>query len=78
MTEKAIEDSFCRVTEPGANEILRKYFIVEVGAKQETFPRCEEAGTEGSSLSVTIVTSAQEPCKRQERVASRHNSTGEC
>lgn len=30
MTEKAIkEDSFYRVTEPGANEILRKYFIVE-------------------------------------------------
>lgn len=30
MTEKAIkEDSFYRVTEPEANAILRKYFIVE-------------------------------------------------
>lgn len=30
VTEKAIrEDSFYPVTEPGANEILRKYFIVE-------------------------------------------------
>ena len=29
MTKNAIEDSFYRVTEPGANEILRKYFIVE-------------------------------------------------
>lgn len=38
-----------------------------VSAKQETFPCCEEAGTEGSSLSVTIFTSAQEPCKRQRR-----------
>lgn len=32
VTEKAIEDSFYRVTEPGANEILRKYFIVEESA----------------------------------------------
>lgn len=38
-----------------------------VSAKQEIFPCCEEAGTEGSSLSVTIFTSAQEPCKRQRR-----------
>lgn len=30
VTEKAIKvDSFYRVIEPGANKILRKYFIVE-------------------------------------------------
>ena len=38
-----------------------------IGAKQETFSDREEAGTEGSSLSVTIFTSAQEPCKKQRR-----------
>ena len=26
------KDIFCRVTQPGANEILRKYFIVEESA----------------------------------------------
>lgn len=39
-----------------------------IGAKQETFSGCEEAGTEGS-LSVTIFTSAQGSCRKQRTVS---------
>ena len=40
-----------------------------IGAKQETFSGREEAGTEGSSLSVTIFTSAQGSFRKQRTVS---------
>lgn len=47
--EEAIrEDIFCRITEPGANQILRKNPLCGIRAKQEIFSRCKESGTEGS------------------------------
>lgn len=56
---------FCRVTEPGANQILRKLSLRGIRVKQETFSCCEEAGPEGSSLSVPSFTSAQESCRQR-------------
>lgn len=38
------EDRFCTVTEPRANQILRKHCVCgRIRAKQETFSLCEEA-----------------------------------
>lgn len=62
----------------GANEILRKYFIVEESAlSRKPFHAVKKLGQKVLPWVWPSSLQLKEPAKRQE-VASRHNSTGEC